>query len=224
MNIKYKKPLIVSSIINLLLGGFLIICGLLEFTGVLDTPANNSISTLGVQLSYVVFTSGLLVFISGIVTFFDRKSLYHINLEMFLGLIALAFPIFISVVLILQAVICIRLIPTILTSLFYMIAILIVKLSNEEMRKTHKLNTTKLTLGERRKQGVNITSLIKNNNTSGRKKTANISSIGELASITKSHKNPFLKLQKSFGGRHKRRTGGGFSKRLYSGARKKRKF
>ena len=224
MEIKYKKPLVIASIIDFLLGAFLAICGLLEFTGILNTPANNSISTLGVQLSYVVFISGVLVLISGIVTFLDRKRFYRINLEIFLGLVALAFPIFISVVLILQAIICIRLIPTILASLFYMIAILIVKLSNDEMRKTHKLNTTKLEVGERRKQGVNIASIFKKGSSrSGRTKQANISSIGGLASVSRSHSNPLAKLQKAMRGKRKRH-GGGLGKRLYSGSRKKRRF
>lgn len=226
MNIKYKKPLVVASIINYALGGFLFICGILEFTGILDTPANSSISTLGVQLSYVVFISGILVFISGIVTFLDRHNLYHINLDIFLGLIALAFPIFISVVLILQAVVCIRLIPTILASLFYMIAVLVVKLSNEEMRRTHKLDTSKLEVGNRRKQGINIAAIVnKSSSGSGRKMSAHITSLGELATFSKSHANPFARLRKSIGGGHRRRIGGGgLGKRLYSGSRRKRRF
>ena len=222
MEIKYKQPLIVASIINMLLGAFLIICGILEFVGVLDTPANNSITTLGVQLSYVVFISGILVFISGIVTFLDRQRLFRINLDIFLGLIALAFPIFLSVVLILQAVICIRLLPPILSALFYMITVLVVKLANEEMRKTFKLNTRVLEVGQRRKQGVNVAAILASKSTS-KAKTKNIATIGSLA--TGSQKRTWLKFdpRKLLQGR-RRSYRGGFFKGFYSGSRRKRKF
>ena len=221
MDIKYKKPLIVASIINFTLGGFLIICGILEFTGILKTPANNSISTLGVQLSYVVFISGILIFISGIVTFLDRHRLNYINLDIFLGLIALAFPIFISVVLLLQAVLCIRFIPTILASLFYMVAVLIVKLSNEEMRKIHKINTQMLAVGERRQQKVNVTQIFKGNNMS-RARSANISSIGRLAGGSKRRLLSRFDLRMLLNG--KRKSNSGLFKGLYSGSRHRRKF
>ena len=222
MEIKYKKPLIVASIIDSLLGAFLIVCGILEFVGILDTPANNSISTLGVQLSYVVFISGILICICGLVTFFDRQRFFRINVDIFLGLISLAFPIFISVVLLLQSVICIRLIPTILSSLFYMTTVLIVKLSNEEMRKSFKLNTQALEVGKRRKQGVNVVAML-NNSGPSKAKSANIASIGNFAAGSKRKSGARLDLRRLMRG--KRKTyGGGLFKGLYSGSRRRRKF
>ncbi len=158
MKIKHIKLLSVASYINLFLGIFLIICGIIEITGILKTDANTSIEAGGVQLSYLVFISGILVFISGLFTLLNKKTMDKTNLQIIIGAVSLAWPIFVSIALFFaQLIICIRLVPTAMSSLFYMISLLIVKITNESLRKVHKFNPSAHveTMGKR-KAGVNI--------------------------------------------------------------------
>ncbi len=207
MELKYTKPLIVASIISLALGAFLILSGLLEFTGVLTTNANTTITTVGVQLSYLVFISGILVFISGGLTLLHKKYMDFIDLQVFIGVVALAWPIFVSIALFFaELTICIRLLPTMLSSLFYMITILVVKIANEALRKSHKFNPSAqiASLGKR-KQSVNVTKML-NNQSAKSHFNIRISDISEL----------FQRLQP------KRKAGGSVLTRLfYSGTRKR---
>lgn len=233
MEIKHKKPLIVAALIDIFLGVFLIICGMLEFLG-WDTQANTSLTTAGVQLSYLVFISGLLVFFSGGLTFLKRHTLDMINLQIFIGVIALAWPIFVSISLFFSRLyICIRLLPTMLSALFYIIAILIVKITNESLRKTHKINTKIGTTGKR-KQSINVSAILSNASETA-KSSKNISALGDIASMFKK-KNATAVMSKTLqsGKRHssinpfagiysgRRRSGGGLFKWIYSGGRIRR--
>ena len=160
MNIKHIKLLNIAALINVFLGAFLIGCGIFEFTGIIDTNAATSIEAGGIQLSYLVFVSGLLVFICGILSFLDRKDMAHINLHIFLAAASLAWPVFVSLVLFFtQMTICLRLVPTTLSSLFFIISVMIVKVANESLRKVHKFDPSRSVgtlTGEKRKTGVNV--------------------------------------------------------------------
>lgn len=158
MKLKNMKLLMVASIIDVCLGIFLVICGVLEAVGIIVTRSNTSITAGGILLSHLVFVSGVLVLISGGFSLLKRNKMNYINLQILVGAIALAWPLFVSIALFFsQMIICIRLVPTILTSLFYIIAILIVKIRNEELKKSHKFNPQKhLSAMGKRKSGVNV--------------------------------------------------------------------
>lgn len=158
MKLKNMKLLMVASIIDVCLGIFLVICGVLEAVGIIVTKSNTSITAGGILLSHLVFVSGVLVLISGGFSLLKRNKMDYINLQILVGAIALAWPLFVSIALFFsQMIICIRLVPTILTSLFYIIAILIVKIRNEELKKSHKFNPQKhLNAMGKRKSGVNV--------------------------------------------------------------------
>ncbi len=223
MNLKHIKLLTVSSIINAGLGAFLIICGLLEFTGLLTTNANTTIESVGIQLSYLVFISGILVFISGLVTMLTRKTMVYINLLMLIGVVALAWPIFISISLFFsQLIICIRLLPTMLTSLFYVVAILIVKITNGALRKTHKFNPAAHTeaLGKR-KNSVDVSKIL--NSGTGKAKSGNgLKALSNLAQAGGKRKSGSSIGKLLYSGT--RRSNAGFGKLFYSGSRKRGKF
>ena len=141
MNIKHSKLLFVAGIIDTLLGMFYFICGILEFTDMLSTKAHNVTETIGVQLSYLVFVSTILIIITGVLTIVNHKSLRLLNLRVFTGVVALAWPLFLSITLFFtQLQINIRLMTMSLASLFYIIAVLIVKITNDEFSKGVNFN------------------------------------------------------------------------------------
>lgn len=219
MNLKYIRLLMIASIINIGLGLFLIICGIFEFTGMLYTNANNTIESVGVQLSYLVFISGILTLISGFTTVLFRRNMAYINLLILIAVVALAWPIFVSISLFFsQMIICIRLLPTMMSSLFYIIAILIVKISNEALNRTHTFNPSMFveSLGLK-KGGVNVSRVMYSN--VGKKKTGgNIQGFMNFLAPEKRRTSGFsLRWIFHIG---KRRGGGGFWKILYGGKRR----
>lgn len=161
MEIKHKNLLISAAVINMLIGLFFIICGIFEFTGILQTKANNVTETIGIQLSYLVLVSDFLVFCSGLITLFNRKSITHINLQIFMGIITLAWPMFLSISLLFtQLKINIRLMIMTITALYYVISVLVVKITNEEFIKTRTFNPSALiSASGKRSQSVNVTSV-----------------------------------------------------------------
>lgn len=224
MKLKFIKLLMAASVINVCLGTFLIICGILEFTGILETNANTSIESVGVQLSYLVFLSGIWVFASGLLTVLLRKSLYKVNLQMFLGVISLAWPIFVSVSLFFsQYIICIRLLPTMMASLFYMISILIVKIANEELKTKITINPKAFIERVRstNKTSVDVSQMFVRKDASRQKSSVNIKSIGSLANKVMPKKKTSLGgfANSLFGGR--RRSGNPLSAIFYRGSRKR---
>lgn len=140
-NIKRNKLLFIAGIIDALLGLFYFVCGVLEFTDMLTTKANTIAQTLGVQLSYLVFVSSALMLATGILSIIYRKTMHTLNLRVFLGVLSLAWPLFLSITLFFtQFAINIRLLSMSFAALFYMIAALIVKITNDEFVKTYKFN------------------------------------------------------------------------------------
>ena len=221
MNLKHMKFLKIASVINLLLGSVLIIMGLLEFTNIMETKANTVIESVGVQLSYLVFISGILVFVSGGVSLINRKNIAGINLQILLGVIALAWPVFVSISLFFsQLFICIRLLPTMMSALFYVIAVLIVKITNEALKKTHKFNPKgHFETAGKRNSGVDI-SRVFNSNTPTRKARPmhKIQSLGSNASGKRKNILSVFRILQSPG---KRRSGKNFNF-LYAGAKHRR--
>ncbi len=223
-NMKHSKLLKIATIINLCLGAFLIICGILEFIGLLPTPADRVYNAVGIKLSTLVFISGMLIFISALFTLLSND-LHNINTLIFIGVSSLAWPIFISIALFFSTtphLICIRLVPTMMTSLFYVIAIMIVKISNEALRRTHKFNPQSLMQGKK-KSNVDIASVFRGNVERKAKSSHSVQSIGDIA--TKFNSKRGFSIQRLFMHSGKKRSSGkGFSKILYSHSRKRGKF
>jgi hypothetical protein len=158
MNLKHYSLLKTSGYVNMFLGLAIIIISLGEFLGIIQSNATNIIPSMGVSLSLLVFISGILCALAGGLTVFSPETNPKINLQVFAGVLTLGWPIFISVALLFaEHMICIRLLPTALTSLFYLIAVLIVKITNEAFKRTHQFNPHAIfnSMGKRRR-GVNI--------------------------------------------------------------------
>lgn len=173
---KHKKILLAASFTDMAVGIFLVLCGLLEFMGVLKTPAINSLQTFGIQLSYAVFISGILVLVSGFVTYRNRKKFQNINVLMIMGLVSMVFPLVVAFALLIQRhLLCLRLFPTIFTSIFYMVSVLIFKLANADV-KSHKIATSKMVVGAKRKQGFSIQNLIKRGSKKNKGHSSHVSS------------------------------------------------
>ena len=221
MNIKYKKVLLIASIINLIVGIFLLVCGILEFTGILQTNAHNVTETIGVNVSYLVFLSAVFILISGLFSIITYNRLVFINLQVFLGVVGLAWPLFLQISLFFtQLTINIRLVLTILVALFYVIAILIVKIANAEFIKSVKFNPSGIIANSgKRKNSVAFEKIF--NNTSGKVHTAKVvqSAVGVLGNSTRIKHSFRPNIQWLFHG--KRRNGTSFKKRLYSGSRRR---
>lgn len=187
------KLLVIASYINLFLGIFLIICGIVEITGLLRTDAATEIEAAGIRLSYLVFVSGVLVFIAGLFTLIKQRTMENTNMQILIGSVALAWPIFVSIALFFaQRTICIRLLPTMLSSLFYMISIMIVKITNESLRKVHKFNpSAHIDALGKRKSKINVANIMNGSGSSRRAHSVhrvNIGSqMGNLFKIRKRH-------------------------------------
>jgi hypothetical protein len=220
MNLKHYSLLKVAAIINMLLGMTIVIIGVLEFLGMIDTRANTEIESVGVQLSHLVFISGIFCAISGGFTVVSGKSGAGINLQMFTGVLALGWPIFVSISLFFsQLIICIRLLPATLSALFYVIAILIVKISNESLKKTHHFNPKVIfqTMGKRN-GGIDIGRSIAN--AGPKTKISAGPKIQALGNLNK-HRRPAISPLKMFFNNSRRRSFS-ISNLLYGGSRHRR--
>ena len=221
MNIKYKKVLLVAAIINFIVGVFLFVCGLLEFTGILQTNAHNVTETIGVNVSYLVFISAILIMISGAVSISTYNRLYLVNLQVFLGVLGLAWPLFLQISLFFtQLTINIRLVLTVLVALFYIIAILIVKISNDEFVKSVKFNPSAMIAQTGRRKNSDV--IEKVFTSTGKKvQTANViqSTISILGNAAKPKKNFQPSIQRFFIG--KRKSKRSIGKRFYASGRRR---
>ena len=223
MQIKHKKPFFVAIILNIALGIFLVGACALEFVGLINQTNYNSVYTVGLKLSHLIFISGALTLGSGLFSLIRFRDLRYLTLQILLGVAALAWPIFVALALFFsQHMICIRLLPTLLASLYYIITILIIKIGNESLNKTHKISGN-LAIGKKRAHGANVQSIFKDNGHQGRAKSANVS--GALGSISskmhRRHSGGFMK--KLFSGkRHQNHAG--FMKKLFNGKRRRRRF
>ena len=222
MNIKHKKLMFVAGVINALLGAFYLISGLLEFTNTLTTAANTVKQTIGVQLSYLIFLSSLLTTATGVLTIIYTNNLKKINLQVFLGATSLAWPLFLSITLFFtQLHINIRLITMTLASLFYVIAVLIVKITNSEFSKGIKFNPSAIiaSSGKRGKM-VNINAVV--NPAIGKVQQKNVlHKVENLASNMSTTKNVGANFRNVYT-RRRRKSGPSF-KGLYAGRRRNNK-
>lgn len=221
MEHKHTKLLFVASIISLILGLFLICCGILEFTDILYTRANNVIESIGIQLSYLVFISGILVFLSGFISLLDIKTMKLSTLQLIISIFSLAWPIFVSIALFFaQRIICIRLLPTMLSSLFYIVALLIVLISNDDLRakKVRISPSSIISSFGKRKSGVNVSNVFQATGKATSQKV-DISNIGNILKPTKKRSRGGFNF---YGGSRRR---GGFNIRnignLFSGRRRR---
>ncbi len=193
MEIKYTKILNISSLINVLIGLFLVVCGLLEFIGIIKTEAATEISSGGIRLSYLIFVGAVLVFVCGLTTLLNIKTMQKAALQLILAIGALAWPIFVSIALFFaQNLICIRLLPIMLASLFYIICLIVVLIANDSLgRNKVKISPSEhiAALGKSAHR-VNVMSALK---PSGKKASRNvdISNIGSKINISKKHKHSF---------------------------------
>ena len=193
MEIKYTKILNISSIINVLIGLFLILCGLLEFIGIINIDAATEIKSGGIQLSYLVFIGAVLIFVCGLTTLLNIKTMKKSALQLFFAICALAWPIFVSIALFFsQNLICLRLLPIMMASLFYIICLIIVLIANDNIGK----NKFKISPSEhisalgRSAHHVNVMDVLK---PSGKKISHNIdiSNIGSKIKLSKKHNHAF---------------------------------
>ncbi len=222
MNIKYKKLLLVGSIIDLVVGLFLFVCGILEFTGVMNTDAHNITETIGVHVSYLVFISGALLLATGTLTviMYNKTSMW--NMQILLGVVSLAWPLFLQVSLFFtQLTINIRLVISVLTSLFYVIAILIVKISNEEFVKRTKFNPSAIiSQSGKRTHSVNVERVFTKNPVSKSHKIDVVQSItNSIGNTAKPRRHVDFNIKRLFIGR--RRSGMNLSRKFYSGGRRR---
>lgn len=221
MNIRYKKVLLVAAIINFIVGVFLFVCGLLEFTGILQTNAHNVTETIGINVSYLVFISAILIMLSGVVSISTYNRLYLINLQVFLGVLGLAWPLFLQISLFFtQLTINIRLVLTVLVALFYIIAILIVKIANDEFVKTVKFNPSGIIAQSgKRKNSVSFEKVF--NNKGGKIHKAKIvqSAVGILGNASKLKRSFQPNIQRLFVG--KRKANKNIAKKFYASGRRR---
>lgn len=221
MNIKYKKVLLVAAIIDFTVGIFLFVCGLLEFTGILQTSAHNVTETIGVNVSYLVFISAILIMISGAVSISTYNRLYLVNLQVFLGVLGLAWPLFLQISLFFtQLTINIRLVLTVLVALFYIIAILIVKIANDEFVKSVKFNPSGIIaqLGKR-KNSISFEKLFNSGNGKAHKVNVVQSAIGILGNASKPKRRFQPNVQRLFVGR--RKSNKRIGKKFYANSRRR---
>lgn len=220
MNLKHYNLLKVAAYINFFLGLAIVVIGIAEIFGLVETGANTTYETVGVQLSVLVFISGVFCALSGGLTVFSDKTGKGINLQMFFGVLSLGWPIFVSISLFFsQFVICIRLLPTTFSSLFYVIAILVVKISNEALKKTHQINTNAIfqSMGKRA-NGIDIGRSLAN--AGPKTKMASGPRLQSLGNLNTRRRASFAPLKMLFNG--SRRRGISLSSLLYSGSRRRR--
>ena len=221
MNIKHNKLLFVAAVIDALLGLFYLICGILEFTDALHTKANTVTETIGVQLSYLVFVSSILTTTTGALSIIKNKTLHLLNLRVFLGVITLAWPLFLSITLFFtQLQINIRLMTMTLASLFYIIAVLIVKITNDEFSKSFNFNPSAMIASSgKRAHSVDLGAMM--NSGTGKLHQKNfVQSIEAIASNMTTKRSHGGIFQSLFVG--KRKLGGGnFMKGLYGGHKRR---
>lgn len=222
MTIKHSKFLFVAGVISSLIAVFMFGNSILEFTNVLHTKAHTVTQTIGVQLSYLIFVNTIILLATGLVSIVYKNSLKFINLRIFMGIIALSWPLFLSVTLFFtQLKINIRLLILCLTSLIYVVAVLVVKITNFESSKGIKLNPSQM-IAQSGKRGktVNINSMMNVNTGKVQAKSIN-HALGQIATTMKTNKSSGFKLDRLFAGR-RRKMGGGIFNRIYTSGHRRR--
>lgn len=220
MNIKHKKLLFIAGVINAILGVFYLSNSIIEFADILQTKANTLIQTAGIQLSYLICISAIFTSLAGIAAILNRNSLRLINVRVFLGILSLAWPLFLSITLLFTRVIInIRLLTMTLAALFYVTSVLIVKITNAESTKNVKFNPSAIISSSgKRAKSVNIGSVVSSTAVKVQNKNF-IHTFENISSSIKTHKHSFLNLQALFSG--KRKNNVGFFRGLYSGKKRR---
>ena len=220
MNIKHKKLLFIAGVINAIIGVFYFFNSIIEFTNILQTKANTLVQTAGIQLSYLIFISAIFTTLAGIAAIVNRNSIRLINLRVFLGILSLAWPLFLSITLLFSRVIInIRLLTMTLAALFYVTSVLIVKITNAEFTKNVKFNPSAIISSSgKRAKSANIGSVV--SSTAVKVQNKNFTHTFEnISSSIKTHKHSFLNLQSFFSDRRKNNVG--FFSGLYSGKKRR---
>ena len=220
MNIKHKKLLFIAGVINAIIGVFYFFNSIIEFTNILQTKANTLVQTAGIQLSYLIFISAIFTTLAGIAAIVNRNSIRLINLRVFLGILSLAWPLFLSITLLFTRVIInIRLLTMTLAALFYVTSVLIVKITNAEFTKNVKFNPSAIISSSgKRAKSANIGSVV--SSTAVKVQNKNFTHTFEnISSSIKTHKHSFLNLQSFFSDRRKNNVG--FFSGLYSGKKRR---
>lgn len=213
MQLKFIKTLTVAAVINIFLGVFLVI------TGVFKIKTNNDFGVQGIQLSTLVATSGAFALLSGLLSFFARKDIQTINIQLLTALVALACPIFFSIALFFwhnQHIICIRLLPTLLSTALITIAVLMVKLKNESMKKKKTFNPTAMLNSNKKRKSVNLGKIFSSNS---KKKSVNIVGVMQKSPEKMHSKNIISSRSKITHASGKRKSGLSLGKGIYSGKR-----
>ena len=220
MNIKHKKLLFIAGVINAIIGVFYLSNSIIEFANILQTKANTLIQTAGIQLSYLIFVSAIFTSLAGITAILNRNSLRLINVRVFLGILSLAWPLFLSITLLFTRVIInIRLLTMTLAALFYVTSVLIVKITNAESTKNAKFNPSAIISSSgKRAKSVNIGSVVSSTAVKVQNKNF-LHTFENIASSIKTHKHLFVNLQSFFSG--KRKNNVGFFRGLYSGKKRR---
>ena len=216
MNIKHKKLLFIAGVINAIIGVFYFFNSIIEFTNILQTKANTLVQTAGIQLSYLIFISAIFTTLAGIAAIVNRNSIRLINLRVFLGILSLAWPLFLSITLLFTRVIInIRLLTMTLAALFYVTSVLIVKITNAEFTKNVKFNPSAIISSSgKRAKSANIGSVV--SSTAVKVQNKNFThTFKNISSSINTRKHSFGNLQALFSG--KRKNNVGFFKGLYSG-------
>lgn len=220
MNIKHKKLLFIAGVINAIIGVFYFFNSIIEFTNILQTKANTLVQTAGIQLSYLIFISAIFTTLAGIAAIVNRNSIRLINLRVFLGILSLAWPLFLSITLLFTRVIInIRLLTMTLAALFYVTSVLIVKITNAEFTKNVKFNPSAIISSSgKRAKSANIGSVV--SSTAVKVQNKNFThTFKNISSSINTRKHSFGNLQALFSG--KRKNNVGFFKGLYSGKKRR---
>ena len=220
MNIKHKKLLFIAGVINAIIGVFYFFNSIIEFTNILQTKANTLVQTAGIQLSYLIFISAIFTTLAGIAAIVNRNSIRLINLRVFLGILSLAWPLFLSITLLFTRVIInIRLLTMTLAALFYVTSVLIVKITNAEFTKNVKFNPSAIISSSgKREKSANIGSVV--SSTAVKVQNKNFThTFKNISSSINTRKHSFGNLQALFSG--KRKNNVGFFKGLYSGKKRR---
>lgn len=220
MNIKHKKLLFIAGVINAIIGVFYFCNSIIEFANIMETKANTLIQTAGIQLSYLIFISAIFTTLAGIAAILNRNSFRLINLRVFLGILSLAWPLFLSITLLFTRVIInIRLLTMTLAALFYVTSVLIVKITNAEFTKNVKFNPSAIISSSgKRAKSVNIGSVVSSAAANVQNKDF-INTFKNISSNINTHKHSFGNLQAFFSG--KRKNNIGLFKGLYSGKKRR---
>lgn len=221
MSIRYKKLILSASIFNIIVGLFLLLSGISEFVGIINTQVHTVLETAGISLSYLIFINSMFILAAGVITVATHKKMQLMNLQMFLGIISLAWPLFLQISLFFtKLTINLRLVLSILTAMFYIISLFIVRISNNDiLTKSYSINPSRMiTQVGRRSSTTDISRIFKPAAPKLHKSNV-VQSVGKLTAIVKPRKAVRIDSSRLLTG--KRRKGGLLAKFIYTNTRRR---